>query len=389
MHKSILFATVAAIATVGPLTDLQAAGSSTPAPAVPPPAAPPPAANPLAGRSATATLPPILQVLRNQGNKITALGDAHGQPSYLVEDTATGKVQVISLSTDGAAIMIGPMQELASDGISFQSVTLRQLADMQKRFEAGRAEVEAQQRRADEERRKADAAARALEAQGTQAAEAMRQYNATLGLGVGGIPAPASSPAPTPQARPGMATPVLPGAAPAVPGNQRSDAAPVTNDRYLSTRDTQTMTAALETTAFFPVGRPNVPVVYMVADPQCPHCHEAWKVLRPRIEAGTLTVRVILVAGLPGSDRLAVSLLGRDNPGRAFFEGEGSVQGVPIAPVLNQDQARTGQGFLDVNMAFLRQADIRGTPWMAYVGKDGKLREMSGDTAIPDFLGAL
>lgn len=397
MHKSILFATVAVIATIGPLTDLRAAApasngpaanAASSAPAARPPATPTPLpvvdGNALDRRMEP--LPPVLQKMRDDGVKITALGESHGLSSYFTEHTGTGMRQVVTLSPDGLALIPGPFQELSPNGRDFVSITLRQIDAMAQRVAAARAEVEAQRRRADEERRKADEASRALDAQGAQAVESMRQFNAGLTGAAPAAPVPVTAPA---AAQPSVPTPATGPIPMPVAGPQRSDAAPATGDRYASTRDLAVFTAALEQTAYFTIGREGNPTVYLVADPQCPHCHEAWKELRPRIEAGALTVKVILVAGLPGSDRLAVNLLGRDNPGRAYFEGEGSVKGVAIAPSLGAEQSRTGQGFLDVNMAFLRQADIRGTPWMGYVGKDGKLREMSGDTNIPAFLGAL
>jgi hypothetical protein len=157
---------------------------------------------------------------------------------------------------------------------------------------------------------------------------------------------------------------------------------------YATNIDKGKFLAEVEKTAYFPVGKEGAPTLYMVADPQCPHCHATWAYLKPLVAQGKIMVKVILVAALPGSDRVALSLLSQPNPGRAWWDGEGSESGHPVLPggTSGSQAERNGQKYLDINMQFLRAHRIDGTPWMGYIGNDGKVYQMEGDQDIPAFL---
>ena len=133
----------------------------------------------------------------------------------------------------------------------------------------------------------------------------------------------------------------------------------------------------------------------MVADPQCPFCHAAWARLRQRIVEGKLRVKVVLIGlltenGIP-SKPLAISLLSRAEPGKAWFLGEGSEQGYPIAPppAANTTAYSDAEKYLAINTAFARTYMKRGTPFFGYVGRDGKLYTAEGPDDLDGFLSAL
>ena len=162
--------------------------------------------------------------------------------------------------------------------------------------------------------------------------------------------------------------------------------------------DRQAFSEAVKSTVFFTAGMAGKPAIYMVADPQCPFCHEAWRRLRPLVFDQKIQVRVILIAGLRGSDPLARSILARksvtlgDRASEAWLRGEGSIPGVTIAPGPqpgSREFEETGR-FLQANGEFAERFKISRTPFLFYNGADGDLYASVG---LPDdfdaFLAAL
>ncbi|AOG02974.1 thioredoxin fold domain-containing protein [Bosea sp. RAC05] len=132
---------------------------------------------------------------------------------------------------------------------------------------------------------------------------------------------------------------------------------------------------ALKQTVFFTVGLGDRPAVWMLADPQCPFCHMAWAKLKPLVFDGKIQVRVIMIAGLKGSDPLARSILGRAEPSKAWLSGEGSIDKVPVkeGPAIGSaDYDRAGQ-YVRINNGFATRYMIKSTPFLAYNTPDGKL----------------
>src|SRR3546814_15191815 len=77
----------------------------------------------------------------------------------------------------------------------------------------------------------------------------------------------------------------------------------------------------------------------MVVDPQCPFCHQAWERLRPLVIAKKLQIRIVMIAGLSGSEPLARSILAMPEPGKAWLDGKGSVRGVEVKPMAHSGPA--------------------------------------------------
>ena len=358
--------------------------------------------DPFSGRAQD--LPPALRILQGNNVKITALGEHGGLRGYLLEEEVGGRMQVVYLTPDGTGMVVGVMQEVAPDGKQLQNVTTLQFAALRQRFEEARRHIEEQQRAAEDARSRADAAAATLVDQQHLMTEATRQFggaSATPGAQAA-APAPSAStpsaPAPSvPQARSPATPPVAPApslpppAAPQLPG-QGAEAAPAVQGaaaRFATDADTAHFSADVEHTSYFLVGREGLPTVYMVADPQCPHCHAAWARLKPAVAAGKIAVKIILVA-LPGSEAVALDLISQQNPAVAWWGGEGSEDGHPIAKgaAPGGDAAKKGQHYLDTNMDFVRRNGLTGTPWLAYAAR-GKVYKAVGDRDTDDFLAGL
>jgi len=321
---------------------VQPAAQPSPQPAEPVAAEPPlPVIEPLPETSspAVASRParaPALLWLESQGVTLTALGEEGGLSAYLGEAPG-GQMQVFYLTPDGQHIVAGMMFR---EGGS--NVTAAQLAAMRERFNAERRRIQEQESR-------------------------MATAQQALGGGLDRALTPAPQRAPLPSAQE---------ARPASPGPSAE---------HVALRDR--VVRAAEATAWFSLGRDGAPVVYMLADPQCPHCHNVWAQLRPRIEAGEIMVKIILVGALPGSEERAISILSRSEPGRAWLAGEGSTNArVAPPPAETSRQFQMAQRLLRANLDFAREMGIRGTPWLAYVGRDGELRTVEGATDMGVFL---
>src|SRR3546814_17589742 len=124
----------------------------------------------------------------------------------------------------------------------------------------------------------------------------------------------------------------------------------------------------------------------MVGDPQCPFGHQAWERLRPLVSAKKLQIRIVMIAGLSGSEPLARSILAMPEPGKAWLDGQGSVRGVEVKPMAHSGSAEWMKGgqHLSRNTAFAGDLDVRGTPFLIYVGANGAVYESSG---IPKEIG--
>ena len=434
MRKATLLATVAVLGLSGPL-------SAATAPAARNGAAPAPADQPIGGAAAdlfgqhSDSMPPILRWLQTNGVKITSMTPASGNGSpgaYLLE-SGDGKMQTGYLQADGTMVY-GIEVRLSPDGSGLQNVTNLQVLDLKQRYNDQQRQVDEQKRAAAEAQRRADAAAAALSDQQRQFGEIARQLPEPPQAFVKGtppatpavpMPAPVPAPAAPPVQAPSSPVPVpsiAPAAAPAPaatsttpPGTPAAQATPLTLPgtpaaagaamaRFASPLDKARFLHDVEGDAsqnngvpYFRVGAESSPTLYMVVDPQCPHCHAAWHQLLPLIAAGTIKVDVIMIAGLPGSEPLAISILSHPNPGQVFlgagpaYQGEGSTEGVTVSPPppVGSPAYRQAQGYLDANMDFARKENVTGTPWMAYVGKDGRLYQYAGDNDLTAFLAGL
>ena len=377
-------------------------------------------------------IPPALQLLKKSpGDKITAMTPTvDGLNAYLLE-SPSGGYQMVYLSPSGNSMFVGVQMSLAPDGKTLQDVSLMQFEAMKNRFaeaehkldlqrqaaEKAAHDAEVAQKAANQARSATDAEFASLQEQNHQMTLAAQQFS-TTGAAVPGamVAAGLASPATTAPsalsaastsgsaANPGPASSpsVMPAPAASVPVVAAHADASFAGDssvqgdmsRFASKMDKATFLDVVKTAKAFQIGFPDKPSLYMVADPQCVHCHAAWSYLKPLIETAVLNVSVILINGLPGSEPLALSILGSLNPGEVWlgtapdYNGQGSTEGVPITPASSESILR-GTPLLKANMNFIAKVGVTSTPWLAYVGKDGKVYQYSGTDDLAAFLAKL
>ncbi len=140
--------------------------------------------------------------------------------------------------------------------------------------------------------------------------------------------------------------------------------------------------------ASFKVGYNDAPVVWMVADPQCPYSHAAWNKLEPLVMDHKIQLKIILVDGIQGSDKYNQEILANRDPGLVWLQGGGSASAGLIRPdaTANASAYKQAEIWLQNNMNFVKMTGISGTPFFAYMGKDGLWRSEQGPNDIVSFL---
>ena len=137
---------------------------------------------------------------------------------------------------------------------------------------------------------------------------------------------------------------------------------------------------ALQNAAGVDLGAAAAPKLYMVADPNCPHCQATWKALRAAVFGGRLQIRLVPVdAGGAESARAAAEFLHNPNPLDAwdkYIAGDHEqLAGTPDDKLL---------GDIRNNHALIDSWHIQQTPYMTYRGKDGRVKIMQGEPQSAD-----
>ena len=320
-----------------------------------------------------AETPEAIRLLRSQGVHLVALGGVGGGVEGYLAEAPGGRMQVIYITPDGNTLITGIA--FSAQG---ENLTGRQLDEMRSRMEGDRARLDETRRQAEEQARQAEARAAEVAAQ-NEALAAIRDQ-------IGTAPALAPNAPANPAA--GSLTPGM------VNRMTRPAATPTANvdiSRHAYPGDASALFAAADALPSLRIGVDHAPVVYMVADPQCIYCHETWATLRPRVLAGEIQLRVILIGGLEGSRDRVISLLSRPDAALAWVRGEGSTAGVPVAPPppRNSPEFARGADFADQNIRFILAHRIAQTPWLAYRGRDGRPYAKTGSDGIAEFLSLL
>lgn len=150
--------------------------------------------------------------------------------------------------------------------------------------------------------------------------------------------------------------------------------------------------AEVQYTASFTVGKSTAPTVWMVADPQCPRCHRAWKALKPMVLSGDIKLRVILVDAHQNSLRYNIALMTQPNPGLDWLKGWGStgnLSEIPAAPAKTSPAYARAVGWLDDNTAFVNKVGITAAPFLAYTSKSGVFHAAQVPSSVKTFLSGL
>lgn len=284
----------------------------------------------------------ILNKLREDGYELTTLGQEGGLNGFFAKKSGVG--QAVYITPDAKHMVVGFMIERGGRNVSGV-----QIGEMRSRFES-----------MDQKPTTAGDATVVKDAQPTsQVASTESQAS---------VPA---VPAETPEkaALPATSTAVnLPAATGPADGNEGNP-----STVYLSTIDEKTFVDAVDKASWFDVGSATAPnLLYMVADPGCPFCHQTWDYIRPFIVSNQLRVRVIMISFLKGSDPKAKEIMASAKPGIRFMETDaGARMGTPkIDP--NSDHYKSMAGHLLNNRKFTEKFSIEGTPFLAYQDKDGQ-----------------
>jgi protein-disulfide isomerase len=318
---------------------------------------------------------PIISYFQSKGVKLTSIGDAGGLLGYLGED-ATGKQQVFYVTPDGKHVVAGLMI-----GLGGTIVTGIQVGEMRARFEAAAKsfDAEAQQQQSLLPNESVDKAA--SEKSDNSDAE---KSDAPVAPSV--LPSSSSDTSPTasddvkpkddeklsdvPSDEHAVLLPPAEGPASGSLGNM--------SELWISKLDKDDFLKKAEALPYFEVGSVTSPsTLWMVADPQCPFCHKAWDHIKQSVLDKKIKVRVIMIAGLKGSEPIATDMLAHVRPARAWLDtNAGRNLKLSVDPA-SPEYAKAHQ-YLEKNMDFARSMGFDATPFLGYVAKDGKFYSSLG-----------
>ena len=310
---------------------------------------------------------PIISYFQSKGVKLTAIGDAGGLLGYLGED-ATGKQQVFYVTPDGKHVVAGLMI-----GLGGTVVTGIQVGEMRARFEAAAKSFEAEAEKATPLLSQDTKAPTASDTTSSEAEEVAPTDAAPVENQVPDAPVlkdAASSKKASPEAElvsDDQAAVILPPATGAASGELGN-----MSELWISKINKDEFLQKANALPYFEVGSVTAPsTLWMVADPQCPYCHAAWDHLRQSVLDKKIKIRVIMIAGLKGSEPIATEMLAHVRPARVWLDTNAGRNLKPEMDPNSPEYKKAGE-FLEKNMEFARSMGFDRTPLLAYVAKDGK-----------------
>lgn len=121
------------------------------------------------------------------------------------------------------------------------------------------------------------------------------------------------------------------------------------------------------------------PVIYMFADPLCPHCKDMIRLLDPAVSAGQIQVKILMVGALsPDSAPLAAGILSQKNPGAALRDLIAG-QKQPVKGDKNDPR-------IVENLDIMIKWKFTGTPVAVYRDKKGMIKILQGPPKSLDIL---
>jgi protein-disulfide isomerase len=296
----------------------------------------------------------ILNKLREDGYELTELGHEGGLSGYFAKKSGIG--QAVYVTPDSNHIVIGLMIERGGRNVSGV-----QIGEMRARFDS----IDAKPGVVD---KPSDTVVPATDNVEVEKAASVESDIKIAPVNDAALPVQAA------------ATVNLPAATGPVPGNEGNP-----STVYLSTIDEKNFKELVDKASWFDVGSATAPtLLYMVADPGCPYCHQTWNYIRPFIASNQLRVRVVMISFLPGSDPKAMEIMASPKPGIRYMETDaGERMGVAkIDP--NSDHYKSMAGHLLNNRKFAESLSIEGTPFLGYQDKDGQFYISKGLPASLD-----
>jgi thiol:disulfide interchange protein DsbG len=137
----------------------------------------------------------------------------------------------------------------------------------------------------------------------------------------------------------------------------------------------------LENAAGVDIGDAHAPVLYMIMDPNCPHCQATWRLLRDAVFKKTLRIHLVPIGRNMDDERAAAQLLRAPDPLNAwdkYVGGDKSQLAGDADPKLNAG--------VRANHVLVDSWSISETPYMAYRSKAGEVKVISGE---PDHVATL
>ncbi len=130
----------------------------------------------------------------------------------------------------------------------------------------------------------------------------------------------------------------------------------------------------LQLAASVDMGDHQAPQIYMIMDPNCPHCQATWRALHDFISKKTLQIHMIPI-GLNDEDESAAAiLLKSSDPMTAwdkYIAGDKTALAGKVDPL--------ALGFVKGNHTLIDRWSITQTPYIVYRGKDKKVKIIAGE----------
>lgn len=123
-------------------------------------------------------------------------------------------------------------------------------------------------------------------------------------------------------------------------------------------------------------GPKDAPLMFMVIDPNCPHCHDAWLALAPLLAKGNLQVRLIPVGILGNaSEREAAMLLQDGDKSAALWQDYAKSGFDPDKLAGAPSEGATAK--VQINRALFDRWNLKATPFIAYRSKAGGVKVLN------------
>lgn len=146
-----------------------------------------------------------------------------------------------------------------------------------------------------------------------------------------------------------------------------------------------------EETFWLELGKAEAPVVYMFADPLCPHSARAFHNLQGAVEGGALRIRAILAPVVsPNSGQYIAGVLNAENPAEAFWEHVQQYARTGASSVAPADFSTLPQDLNDkirANRDLIVRRQMKGVPFFAWEAEAGP-KFLSG-VPHPDYFNSL
>ena len=133
---------------------------------------------------------------------------------------------------------------------------------------------------------------------------------------------------------------------------------------------------AVSKARWFPVGKDNAPILYIVVDAECPHCKQFFQNLDSTfIETGQVQVRLVPVSFLgEASTQLGAAILSAEDPAsswRSLMKDGG-------AALATQTISPTALTAVQENTLLMSKWNVNATPYSIYRGRNGRVKIISG-----------